>query len=41
MLFIRKELAENCLICGGGSMFPGLAARIEQELMPLSPVDQV
>eukprot|EP01127_Copromyxa_protea_P002915 TRINITY_DN12834_c0_g1_i1.p1 TRINITY_DN12834_c0_g1~~TRINITY_DN12834_c0_g1_i1.p1 ORF type:complete len:386 (+),score=95.66 TRINITY_DN12834_c0_g1_i1:43-1200(+) len=39
MLFLRKELAENCLICGGGSMFPGIASRLEQELYPLSPID--
>eukprot|EP01126_Amoeba_proteus_P066064 TRINITY_DN9497_c0_g2_i2.p1 TRINITY_DN9497_c0_g2~~TRINITY_DN9497_c0_g2_i2.p1 ORF type:complete len:329 (-),score=71.78 TRINITY_DN9497_c0_g2_i2:284-1270(-) len=39
MIFLRRQLAENCLICGGGSMLPGLAERVEQEILPLSPVN--
>jgi len=40
MLMLRKSLAENCVICGGSSLFPGLAQRIQKELTGLSPVDK-
>lgn len=34
---LRKEMAQNILLCGGMSQIPGLPERLEKELKPLFP----
>jgi actin, other eukaryote len=34
---IRKDIYKNVVLSGGTSMFPGLADRLQKELIPLAP----
>lgn len=36
---IRKELFRNIVLAGGSTMFPGMGARMESELVHLAPVN--
>lgn len=36
-IFLRRSMLANIIISGGNTMFPGLANRVQKEIVPLAP----